>query len=74
MSLDADIVHGSDYIRADADGQHVRLEVSSLAKDKTSGAFVRYNYNGTIPMAGPAGKVLGDKEDAGTTEFGEFCE
>ena len=74
LPLDAVFLHGSDYIRADADGAHVRLEVASLIRDKATGALVRFNYTGTIPMAGPAGAVLGDKEGAGSTDFGEICE
>ncbi len=73
IQVDAVFVHGSDYIRADPALQHVRLEVTSIAKDK-SGAFIRYNYTGTIPMGGPAGKVLGGEADASSTDFGEFCE
>ena len=74
LALDAVFVHGADYIRADPGGRHVRLEVSSLIKDTATGAFVRYNYTGTIPLAGPAGRVLGGQDGAGTTEFGEVCE
>ena len=74
LALDAVFVHGADYIRADPGGRHVRLEVSSLLKDTATGAFVRYNYTGTIPLAGPAGRVLGGQDGAGTTEFGEVCE
>jgi len=73
VQLDAVFVHGADYIRSDPSGRHVRLEVSSLIKDKATGAFVRYNYTGTIPLTGPAGEVLGGKQDAGTTDFGEIC-
>ncbi len=43
-----------------------------MTKD-TTGAFIRYNYTGTVPLAGPGGKVLTGQPDAKTTEFGEIC-
>jgi len=51
----------------------VRLEVQSLARDKT-GALVRFNYTGTVSLTGAAGKVLRAEVDAKTTDFGEACE
>jgi len=72
IQLDAVFAHGGDYIRVDPDGKRVRLEVSSLLKDK-SGAFVRFDYSGVVPLTGPAGKVLGGAADAKTTEQGEIC-
>ncbi len=50
----------------------MRLEVTSLAKDKT-GALIRYCYTGTLPLGGPAGKVLTNAPDAKSTDFGEVC-
>jgi hypothetical protein len=67
-------VHGSDYIRRNPDGKHVRLDVVSILNDKSSGAVIRYNYTGVIDITGPAGKVLGGEPDAATTEFGDVCE
>jgi hypothetical protein len=72
VKVDAVFVHGSDYIRADPSGKYVRLEVSSLLKDK-SGAAIRYDYTGTIDTTGPAGKVLSGHPDAATTDFGDAC-
>ena len=72
IQLDAVFAHGADYIKADPDGKHVRLEVQSLLKDK-SGAFVRFNYTGTIGMEGPNGKVLRGEADAASTEHGDAC-
>ncbi len=72
IQLDAVFAHGADYIKADPDGKHVRLEVQSLLKDK-SGAFVRFNYTGIIGMAGPNGKVLTGAADAASTEHGDAC-
>lgn len=67
-------VHGSDYIKTDADGKYSRLEVDSLVKDTRTGGLVRYRYTGVVDMAGAAGKVLRGDADAATTDFGEICE
>jgi len=71
IQLDAVFVHGSDFIRTDADGCHVRLDVASLARDKASGAFVGFKYTGIVGMTGANGKVLRGDPDAKTSEFGE---
>jgi hypothetical protein len=63
--------HGADYIKVDPDGKHARLDVQSVLKDKATGGLIRYNYTGTITLAGPAGKVLRGDADAKTTGFGE---
>ncbi|KAK2610960.1 hypothetical protein N8I77_004345 [Diaporthe amygdali] len=65
-------VHGSDYIKTDADGKYSRLEVDSLVKDTRTGGLVRYRYTGVVDMAGAAGKVLRGDADAATTDFGEI--
>lgn len=72
--LKATWVHGSDYIKTDADGGHSRLEVDSLVKDTATGGLVRYRYTGVVDMSGPAGKVLRGDADAATTDFGHVCE
>src|SRR4051812_25167571 len=69
IPLDATFVTGGDFIKADPDGRHVRLEVQSLAKDNATGGFIRFNYTGTVSMGGAAGKVLRDDADAATTSF-----
>ncbi|KAK3337016.1 hypothetical protein B0T19DRAFT_437708 [Cercophora scortea] len=71
IPLDAVFLHGADFIKADPDGSHVRLEVQSVAQDSHDDALVRFNYTGTIGMGGPAGKVLRGEADAATTGFGE---
>ncbi|OLN88643.1 hypothetical protein CCHL11_01697 [Colletotrichum chlorophyti] len=71
IKIDAVFVHGADYIRYDPDGNHVRLSVSSLLRDKHTGAPVRFDYTGTVDISGPAGKVLKGLPEAATTEFGE---
>lgn len=73
-SLKGTWVHGSDYIKTDADGGKSRLEVDSLVKDTATGGLVRYRYTGVVDMSGPAGKVLRGDADAATTEFGDICE
>ncbi|KAH8885069.1 hypothetical protein GQ53DRAFT_751364 [Thozetella sp. PMI_491] len=69
IKLDAVFTQGADYIKADPDGKHVRLEVQSIAKDK-SGGWVRFNYTGIIATETPNGKVLRGDADAKTTDFG----
>ncbi|KAK0617908.1 hypothetical protein B0T17DRAFT_315157 [Bombardia bombarda] len=74
VKLDADILHGADYIKADPAGSSssiARLEVQSVIKDKTTGALARFNYTGFVNTAGPAGKVLRGEADAKTTPFGD---
>ncbi|KAJ4271873.1 hypothetical protein NW762_000582 [Fusarium torreyae] len=68
-SLEATFVHGSDFLRRDPDGQWVKLEVSSVARD-ISGAVLRFNYNGVVDMAGDEGKVIRGDANATTTGFG----
>ena len=73
IKVDAVFHHGADYISQDPDSKYVRLDVSSVLKDK-AGAAIRFDYTGTIDFDGPAGKVLGGAPDAATTEFGDICE
>lgn len=73
-SLKGTWVHGSDYIKTDADGAQSRLEVDSLVKDTATGGLVRYKYTGVVDMSRPAGKVLRGEADAATTDFGHICE
>ncbi|KAK4185965.1 hypothetical protein QBC35DRAFT_287320 [Podospora australis] len=71
IQLNASILHGADFITTDPDGKHVRLEVQSLAKDKTTDGLIRFNYKGTVSLEGAAGKVLKGEPGAATTPFGE---
>ncbi|KAF4964153.1 hypothetical protein FSARC_7903 [Fusarium sarcochroum] len=70
--LEATFIHGSDFLRRDPDGQWVKLEVSSVARD-TSGAVLRFNYNGVVDMAGDEGRVIRGDANATTTGFGNAC-
>ncbi|KDN65575.1 hypothetical protein CSUB01_03597 [Colletotrichum sublineola] len=74
IKVDAVFVHGADYLRGDPDGHYVRLEVSSVLKDKATGAAIRFDYTGTIDVSGPAGTVLKGLPGAKTTDFGDACE
>ncbi|RGP61136.1 hypothetical protein FSPOR_10121 [Fusarium sporotrichioides] len=69
LSIDAKFIHGSDFLRRDPDGQWVKLEVTSVARD-TSGAIMRFSYNGVVDMAGDEGKVIRGDANATTTGFG----
>lgn len=70
--LHATFIHGSDFLRRDRDGQHVRLDVTSTARDDT-GALLRFSYNGIVGMAGEEGKVIRGDKNATTTGFGSVC-
>lgn len=74
IQLDAEFVHGADYVRMDPNGENVRLEIHSVAKDKATGALFRFSYTGTVSLAGPAGKVFRGEPDMATTGFGDACE
>ncbi|KAF5657326.1 hypothetical protein FHETE_10487 [Fusarium heterosporum] len=54
--LEATFIHGSDFIRRDPDGQWVKLDVTSVARD-ASGAMLRFSYNGVVDMEGDEGKI-----------------
>lgn len=69
----ATFLHGSDYLRRDQDGQHVRLEVTSTARDEDNHSLVRFSYTGIVAMDGEEGKVIRGDANATTTGFGNAC-
>jgi len=71
VKVDATFVHGSDFIRGDPSGKHVRLDVNSVLKDK-GGAIISYRYSGIIEMKPGPTAVLTDSKDAKTTDFGDI--
>jgi len=71
VKVDAVFVHGSDFIRGDPSGKHVRLDVNSVLKDK-SGAIISYRYSGIIDMKPGPTAVLTGRSDAKTTDFGDI--
>ena len=72
IKVDAVFAHGSDFIRQDPSGKHVRLDVNSVLKDK-SGAVISYRYSGIIAVTPATGLALSFSPDAKTTEFGDAC-
>ena len=66
-------MHGSDFIRQDPSGKHVRLDVNSILKD-TTGAIIAFKYSGVIALTPSTATVLGGSPDAKTTGFGDACE
>jgi hypothetical protein len=72
IKVDAVFIHGSDFIRQDPDGKHVRLDVNSILKDQ-SGAIISYKYSGIIRVTPGVAAVLGGKEGAESTDFGDTC-
>jgi len=69
IKVDAVFAHGSDFIRQDPSGTHLRLDVNSVLKDK-SGAVISYKYSGIITLTPAIGAVLGGATDAKSTDFG----
>ncbi len=64
-------MHGADYIRPDADGQHLRLNVDSVMVQKADpAAFLKYSYTGIITLTPAIGAVLSGAPGAATTPFG----
>ena len=60
---------GNDYIRADPDNKHLRLDAHCVIKNKSGGrAYV--HYTGIITVNEAIDAVLGGKESAKTTDFG----
>ena len=72
--LTATFIQGSDYLRRDQDGQHVRLEVASIARSEDTGALVRFGYTGVVGLLGDEGRVIRGDCNATTTGFGNACE
>ena len=73
IKINAVFVHGSDFIRQDPSGKHIRLDVTSVLKDE-SDAAISYKYSGIINLTPGVIAVLGRSKDAKTTEFGDACE
>ncbi|PBP22097.1 hypothetical protein BUE80_DR007090 [Diplocarpon rosae] len=73
IRVDAVFVHGSDFIRQDPVGGHVRLDVNSILRDQ-SGAFISYKYSGIVKVTPEIGAVLAGDPSAKTTSFGDVCE
>ncbi|KAK0656697.1 hypothetical protein B0T16DRAFT_452239 [Cercophora newfieldiana] len=73
LKLDANFLHGADFIKFDPSGKFARLEVQSLLKDEITGGLIRLNYTGNVNLDGPGGmgKVLRGDADAATTDFGD---
>jgi hypothetical protein len=72
IKVDAVYAHGSDFIRKDPDGKHVRLNVTAVLNDQ-SGAVIGLNYTGVIKVTPGVAAVLGGSADAKTTSFGDAC-
>lgn len=73
IKVNAIFAHGSDFIRQDPSGKHIRLDVTSVLKDE-SDAVISYKYSGIINLTPGVIAVLSKSEDAKTTAFGDACE
>ncbi|KAH8599703.1 hypothetical protein B0O99DRAFT_323597 [Bisporella sp. PMI_857] len=70
IKVDAIFVHGSDFIRQDPSGSHIRLNVNSVLRDRTS-ALLSFKYDGIIKVTPYVAAVLGGSPDTASTEFGD---
>lgn len=71
VKVDAQFVHGADYIRPEVDGKRLRLNVNAILKQKgTDDVFLNYIYTGVIEISGEIAKVLTGAPDAATTSQG----
>jgi len=70
IKVNSVFIHGSDFIRQDPSGKHVRLDVTSVLKDE-SGAIISFKYSGVINVTPGVAAVLGGSPDAKTTDFGD---
>ncbi len=69
-SIDAEWVGtGNDYIHNDPDGKNMRLNAHAVVKDK-SGSAVYLHYSGVVEITPELKLILGGKEEAKTTDFG----
>lgn len=50
----------------------MRLDVNSILKDK-NGGIISYKYSGIIQVTPGVAAVLGGKEGAKSTDFGDAC-
>jgi hypothetical protein len=71
INVDATILHGSDYLRTDPAGTHIRLDVNSVWKDK-GGELIKFSYTGVIELTAGSAAVLQGKGVPKTTEFGDI--
>ncbi|KAL7267360.1 hypothetical protein RUND412_010059 [Rhizina undulata] len=62
---------GGDWIKADADGCHLRLDVRAIAKTD-DGALLNTSYTGIMAVNPPIVAILTGAPNAVTTEFGSF--
>ncbi|KAK1143926.1 hypothetical protein N8T08_005835 [Aspergillus melleus] len=69
-SVDAEFVGvGNDYIHADADGKHLRLNAHSVLKTH-DGALIYMNYTGILALTAVEQAVFAGTADEGSTSFG----
>ncbi|CCX30645.1 hypothetical protein FPQ18DRAFT_342458 [Pyronema domesticum] len=69
--IDASLVMGGDWIHADPDNGHLRLDVRSVLKTADD-ATITFTYTGIITVNEAIGKVLSGAPDAKTCEFGNI--
>ncbi|OJJ73815.1 hypothetical protein ASPBRDRAFT_41546 [Aspergillus brasiliensis CBS 101740] len=69
-ALDAEFVGvGNDYIRADADGKHLRLNAHGVIKPKDGDDLIYLNYTGVVTMLPEVQAVFAGAASDGSTPF-----
>ncbi|KAL2221145.1 hypothetical protein M432DRAFT_588845 [Thermoascus aurantiacus ATCC 26904] len=69
-SFDSEFVGvGNDYIHADPDGKHLRLNAHGVVKTN-DGALVYLNYTGTIAVTPAEASVLSGQAESTVTPYG----
>ncbi|KAB8231557.1 hypothetical protein BDV23DRAFT_165695 [Aspergillus alliaceus] len=71
-ALDAEFVgRGNDYIHADADGKHLRLDAHGVLKTKDD-ALLYLHYTGVLTLTPAEQAVFGGTAPEGSTPFGNL--
>ncbi|KAL3473307.1 hypothetical protein BJX99DRAFT_233993 [Aspergillus californicus] len=69
-AIDGELIGvGNDYIRADADGSHLRLNAHGVIKAKND-ALIYVNYTGVVTMTDAENTVFSGAASDGSTPFG----
>ncbi|KAE8351000.1 hypothetical protein BDV28DRAFT_159113 [Aspergillus coremiiformis] len=72
-AIDAEFVGvGNDYIHADADGKHLRLDAHGVLRTKDD-ALVYLNYTGVLNLTPAEQAVFAGTAPEGSTPFGNLC-
>jgi hypothetical protein len=69
IPLQAEVIHGADYVRAEASPTHMRINVKAVLKSK-DGSLISYSYKGLIEVNDEFLAIYSGSPDAETTSYG----